>query len=72
MSSGAVVQAEIEVGLRRVLPSSPATTEQHCDHTVHLAQPLPQRPQLLVIDHPDIMPDQPRPHALWRVSKVGQ
>ena len=72
MSSGAVVQAEIEVGLRRVLPSSPATTEQHCDHTVHLAQPLPQRPQLLVIDHPDIMPDQPALTRCRGSRRVGQ
>ena len=55
---GFVVQTEVEVGLRHVLPTSPATTEQYSDHAVNLTQPLPQLPQLLIIAHPCIMPDQ--------------
>ena len=55
---GLVVQAEIEVGLRHVLPTGPATTEQYSDHAVNLTQPAPQLPQLLITAHPCIMADQ--------------
>ena len=33
---GSVVQAEVEVRLRRVLPASPAATEQYPHHAVNL------------------------------------
>jgi hypothetical protein len=55
---GSVVQAVVEVRLRPVLPTTPATTEQYPHHAVNLNQPLPQLPQRLVIDHPHIMADQ--------------
>ena len=56
---GSVVQAEVEVGLRHVLPTGPAATEQYGNHAVDLTQPLPQLPQILIIDHPCIMPAGP-------------
>jgi len=56
---GSVVQAEVEVRLRRVLPTSTATTEQYPHHAVNLNEPLPQLAHRLVIDRPHIMPDQP-------------
>ena len=56
---GSVVQAEVEVRLRRVLSTSTATTEQYPHHAVNLNEPLPQLAHRLVIDRPHIMPDQP-------------
>ena len=58
-SGGSVVQAEVEVGLRRVLPTSATTTEQYPDHAVCLTEPLRELSQLLVVDHPHIMSDRP-------------